>query len=70
MILILLLIKFPIAQIESIIVINKNVDRKPIPLRDDVGKSELTDIIQRFIICDIWRKRHPNDKRFTFSWGP
>lgn len=47
--------------------LNKNLDRKPIPLRDDIGKNEFENFIQKFDLNDIYRKRNPKTKRYTFK---
>ena len=50
-------------------IINKTLDRKPIPTRDDIGKIELETFLQRADLIDVWRKRNPNIKQYTFSRG-
>jgi exonuclease III len=47
--------------------LNTNLDRKPIPLRDDIGKNEFENFIQKFGLDDIYRKRNPKTKRYTFK---
>ena len=47
--------------------LNTNLDRKPIPLRDDIGKNEFENFIQKFDLNDIYRKGNPKTKRYTFK---
>ena len=48
--------------------LNKNLDRKPIPLRDDINsKNEFENFIKKCDLNDIYRKRNPTTKRYTFK---
>ena len=47
--------------------LNTHLDRNPIPLRDDIGKNEFENFIQRFGLDDIYRKRNPKANRYTFK---
>ncbi|CAC5406716.1 unnamed protein product [Mytilus coruscus] len=47
----------------------KNLDRKPVPFRDDIGSLELKTFIEHNELIDVWRKRYPKDKQYTFCRG-
>ncbi|VDI76277.1 exodeoxyribonuclease III [Mytilus galloprovincialis] len=47
----------------------KNLDRKPVPLRDDIGSHELKTFVEHNELIDVWRKRYPKEKQYTFCRG-
>ena len=49
--------------------LSKTLDRRPIPIRPDIGAIELQNFIENNNLIDIWRKRYPFKKRYTFSRG-
>ena len=48
---------------------NKNYDRCPSHIADDVGLNEFQNMINRNELYDIWRNQHPDVKKFTFKRG-
>ena len=49
--------------------LNRKLDRKHMPKREDAGNNELKNFIEKNELTDIWRLRYPNKKQYTFSRG-
>ncbi|CAC5373259.1 unnamed protein product [Mytilus coruscus] len=49
--------------------LNRKLDRKHMPKREDVSNHELKNFIEKIELTDIWRLRYPNKKQYTFSRG-